>query len=40
ACDVQVCVYPETDPPDYMHGRLEGHEYVNVPSFDHIVRVD
>ena len=40
ACDVQVCVYPETDPPDYMHGRLEGHEYVNVPSFDHIARVD
>jgi len=39
-CDVQVCVYPETDPPEYMESRLKGHQYVNVPSFDHIARVD
>jgi uncharacterized protein (DUF1330 family) len=40
ACEVLVCVYPETEVPDYMQGRLNGHEYVNVPSFDHVARVD
>ena len=40
ACQVLVTVYPESDPPEYMKGRLDGHQYVDVPSFSHIDRVD